>query len=200
MSYIRTPEHREKMRQLLSGKPKPHKGFVHSEETRKKQGETMKKNWQNPVYRKRNTEAVRESRKNPDVIHRIAQSTREAMARPEIKEKLTGKNHPNWQGGIAFEPYCPKFNEEFKERVREFFGYICVECSTPQNGERLHVHHVNFNKDTCCDSTIPLFVPLCRACHGKTQHNRPYWQQHFTDMINQYYGGKCYLPKAEVSQ
>ena len=37
----------------------------------------------------------------------------------------SGPNSPRWKGGISFEPYCEKFNEEFKERVRAFFGYRC---------------------------------------------------------------------------
>jgi hypothetical protein len=108
---------------------------------------------------------------------------------------MVGEKHPQWKGGISFEPYCPKFNKEFKERVRAFFGYKCAECGAPQNGGKLPVHHVNFNKDTCCDESIPLFVALCPSCHSKTNHNRPYWQQHFNEIINKDYGGKCYLPK-----
>lgn len=108
----------------------------------------------------------------------------------------TGEKSTTWKGGISFEPYCPKFNNEFKERVRAFFGYRCVECGSPQNGVKLPIHHVNFNKNACCDGTLPLFVPLCPSCHSKTNHNRPYWQEHFTQIINETFGGKCYLPKA----
>ena len=115
--------------------------------------------------------------------------------RNTLAGKYCGDKNGNWKGGISFEPYCPKFNREFKERVRAFFGYKCVECGTPQNGEKLSVHHVNFNKKTCCDNSIPLFVTLCRNCHMKTNHNRPYWEQHFTSLINDKYGGKCYLPR-----
>jgi hypothetical protein len=113
------------------------------------------------------------------------------------KGTLCGDKNPSWKGGISFEPYCEKFNNEFKERVRAFFGHHCIECGTPQNGEKLTVHHVDFSKLTCCDNSIPLFVPVCRSCHGKTNRNRPYWKEHFTDMINQFYGGKCYLTKEE---
>jgi len=37
------------------------------------------------------------------------------------------------------------------------------------------------------------------SCHSKTGHNRLYWQQHFTDMINQYYEGKCYFTFDEMN-
>lgn len=116
----------------------------------------------------------------------------------QISRRQTGENNPVWNGGSSFEPYCPKFTREFKERVRAFFGYICVECGTPQNGKKLGVHHVNFNKQMCCNSDTPLFVPLCNSCHSKTNGNRDYWQQHFTDMINMYYEGKCYFTQEEM--
>lgn len=121
-----------------------------------------------------------------------------AEVRKILSESHKGEKSPTWKGGVSFEPYCPKFNAELKERVRVFFGNICVECGNPQNGKKHQVHHVNFNKMTCCDGTPPLFVTLCRSCHSKTIYNRPYWEQHFTDMINQYYGGKCYLTKEEM--
>ena len=118
------------------------------------------------------------------------------------KRTLLGEKNPHWLGGKSFEPYCPKFNLEFKERVRKWFDYICVECGTPQFSldTKLHVHHVNFNKNTCCDDTIPLFVPLCTSCHTRSGSNRDYWNKHFTELINTFYGGKCYYSKEEFDE
>lgn len=115
---------------------------------------------------------------------------------------VTGENHPQWQGGISFEPYCPKFNNEFKERVRAFFNYRCVECGKTQEeeGRALCIHHVNYNKKTCCDNTIPLFVPLCDTCHKRTNRHRDYWQLHFTELIYLQHGGKCYYSQEEFAQ
>ena len=45
----------------------------------------------------------------------------------------------------------------------------------------------------------PLFVSLCQSCHAKTNKNREYWEQHFTEMINEYYGGRCYFLKEEMT-
>lgn len=123
----------------------------------------------------------------------------------KISECNTGEKHPNWKGGISYEPYCPKFNNEFKERVRAFFGY---KCQMPgchhvwQHGERmLAVHHVNFRKDACCsEDVVPLFVPLCWSCHSKTQFRRADLEQYFTEIINHDYGGKCYFTKEEMEQ
>ncbi len=119
----------------------------------------------------------------------------EAERRRKISQSMQGCNAPSWKGGISFEPYCEKFTREFKERVREFFGRTCVECGTPENGQKLDVHHVNFDKSSCCSDAAPLFVALCRTCHMKTNYNRDYWENHFTEIIMTQFNGKCYIPK-----
>lgn len=190
-----------------------HKGKHPSEETRKKLSAVLRERLSDPknhpMYGVRGEESPNFGRVvSPETRKKISLSNigKKRDVPKETQERLVlirrelslGENNPQWKGGISFEPYCPKFNNEFKERVRAFFGYYCIECGSMQNGTKLHVHHINFNKKACCDSSIPLFVPLCHSCHGKTQKNRPYWVQHFTDLINQYYGGKCYLSKDEM--
>jgi hypothetical protein len=97
--------------------------------------------------------------------------------------------------------YCYKFDDSLKDRVRAFFNYRCVECGTPQDGKGLDVHYVNEKKDACCNEKVKrLFVALCPYCHGRTRRNPPYWEDHFTTMINEYYGGKCYFTKEEYWQ
>lgn len=125
----------------------------------------------------------------------------------EFKRKLhearlgkTGDKSNNWKGGISFEPYCIKFNGEFKERCRAWYDYTCVECGTPQwvLGRKLDVHHVNYDKGICCNNKKPLFVALCGDCNKRANGDREYWEQHFTEMIEGYYGGKCYFTKEEM--
>lgn len=114
--------------------------------------------------------------------------------RRKMSESHSGERHHNWKGGKSFEPYCQKFNNKFKERVREFFCNRCVECGKTQeeNGNKLHVHHVNYDKSSCCSDVKPLFVPLCNSCHIKTNFNRQYWEERFTKLIVDSNGGKCY--------
>lgn len=118
--------------------------------------------------------------------------------RRKIGDALRGEKCHLWRGGISYEPYCVKFSKEFRERVREFFGRRCVECGAPENGRRLSVHHVNYHKDACCaEEVVPLFVALCQSCHAKTAGNRDYWEARFTALIDEQYGGRCYLPRAD---
>ena len=70
----------------------------------------------------------------------------------------TGEKAPNWQGGISNLPYCEKFDSDFKERVRDFFGRCCYVCgmNETENGEKLSVHHVNYDKMVCCNDVKPI--------------------------------------------
>ena len=110
---------------------------------------------------------------------------------------MAGEKHWNWQDGISSEPYCIKFNNEFKERVRNFFGRCCYVCGKNEtdNGQRLSVHHVNYNKMVCCNDVKPLFVPLSKSCHAKSSGDREYWEEFFTVSLNYLTDGKCFLPK-----
>lgn len=105
-----------------------------------------------------------------------------------------GKNSPNWKGGVSFDPYCYKFNNNFKERVREYFNRHCFICNKREEdlGYKLDIHHVNYDKMTCCNDIKPLFVPLCRSCHMKTNGDREYWEEFFTVSLEFLTNGECY--------
>lgn len=111
-------------------------------------------------------------------------------------ESMSGKNHPSWKGGTSFEPYCPKFNNKFKERVREFWGRKCGICgkSEEEDIRKLSVHHVNYEKMVCCNNVAPLFITACLSCHWKTNHNRNYWEEMLTNYIMIWFDGESYTP------
>lgn len=197
---IVTQETKEKISAALTGDKHPNFGKHFSEDHRKKIGLSR-------VGVPRSEETKQRMRKPKSVVYYGKENSHFGKPLSEdhkkvLSEKLSGKNNPQfgkcgehstgWKGGISFEPYCPKFNTAFKERVRSFFNYRCVECGAPQNGSKLHIHHVNFNKKTCCDDSPPLFVALCHSCHSKTNFNRPFWEFWFTEMILKTYNGKCY--------
>lgn len=185
-----------------------HKGKPLSEECRRRISEVKKGVPRGEEVCRRMSVVSKKLMEDPEIRKKISESLKGRSLTDECKKKISaalkgkfrGEKHPNWQGGISFEPYCVKFNKEFKERVRAFFRYKCLECGEPQNGEKLAIHHVNFNKKTCCDNSTPMFVPLCNSCHGKTGRNREYWRQHFTEIINRDYGGKCYFTKEEMDE
>ena len=108
-------------------------------------------------------------------------------SRPCCIKALRGEKAPNWQGGISFEPYCVKFNNVFKNYIRAKFEFKCFLCNktTEENGRKLDVHHVNYNKDCGCDGDKTCnFVPLCRSCHNKTGTKRDYWEKLITNKLH----------------
>jgi hypothetical protein len=107
-----------------------------------------------------------------------------------------------WYGNVVYNDrphYCERFNENFKERVRAYFGYRCFECGAPQNGTKLSVHHVHYDKKMCCNGSPQDVVPLCFSCHSRTNTGRDYWEEHFTKLLySNHPEGKCFLTKTEM--
>jgi hypothetical protein len=202
----RSEETRRKISESLKGEKNPFFGRHHSEEIRRKISEAGKGRHPSEESRRKMSESQKgennhnfgkppskETRRKLSDALKGRSFTEETLRK--MSEANKGEKGSGWKGGISFEPYCPKFNREFKERVRAFFGYQCPECgmSEKENGKKLHVHHVTYNKKVCCDGTVPLFVPLCHSCHSKTNYNRVFWEYWFTEMITTKYGGKCYI-------
>lgn len=118
-----------------------------------------------------------------------------------VQLKYTGKGNPNWKGGLMFLPYCHKFNDEFKRRVRTFFNNECIICGKSSNDDRreLCVHHVDYNKQTCCDDSKPCFAALCQKCHCRTNQNRSEWEYIFHRIIDELYNGKSFYTREEYN-
>ena len=100
---------------------------------------------------------------------------------------VSGENNPNWNGGISYFPYCTKFNNTLKEEVRDKFGRKCFLCpkTEEEEGRKLSVHHVDYNKEQGCNGVRWLLVPLCRSCNSKVNNNRDYWQDFITEKLRQ---------------
>jgi len=190
-----SPAHIEKLRQSSTGRKLTdnakrklsvfNKGKKLSKEHRKKISDTKKGK---PV-----SEATRIGRALDRTGSKASDETKQKMSisrkqwldnqpaeylqrQAEIK---TGELNPNWQGGASFEPYCHKFNDRFKERIRDQFNRLCFMCGKPEkeNGRKLSVHHINYDKDCLCNNLKCEFVPLCDSCHGKTGSHRDDWEQ-----------------------
>jgi hypothetical protein len=198
---VYTPELRAKL--SVAQKARIRKPW--DEETKRKLSEALKGRLMHP-FTEETRRKLSEARKG--II--LSEETRKKISEVQIGRKkpleskirlscsLRGIPREDFDGFITQENYCDKFNPPFKERVREFFGRVCVECgkTEKENKYKLCVHHVNYHKDACCNENVKLlFVPLCVSCHAKTHYKRQYWEERFTKIINEKYGGKCYFPK-----
>ncbi len=202
-------KHRANLSAALKGRPSPTKGMKFGEDTKRRMSERQKGSGNNAygkcfgkAHREKLSKAAKGKIVSKATKQKISESRRgwkySQITIDRIKEAKLGGY---WYGNVRYydgPQYCEKFNKSLKERVRAFFGYICLECGSPQNGQALHVHHVWYNKKACCDDTPRSLVPLCIGCHTKTTAgDREYWSQHFQDIIDIYYGGKCWLTKEE---
>ncbi len=67
-------------------------------------------------------------------------------------------------------------SEETKMRMSDISdNRTCQLCGETENGRKLHVHHVHYDKKDC----EPDLVSLCHRCHSKVNHNRDYYEELF---------------------
>jgi len=80
------------------------------------------------------------------------------------KNMPSGKNHPNWKGGISERDYRTK---EWRRKVLERDLFACVECRST-NKEELNAHHIKeYSTNIELRFDINNGVTLCRKCHSK---------------------------------
>lgn len=171
--YIRTKKHRDATR--YNGFKKGHKkfgtgtpvGFKFSKETKRRHSEDMKQRWANPKMRKKMIEGR--------MGHYVSDKT---------KQKLSGRNHWNWQGGKTYESYTVDWTKTLKRSIRERDNYICQVCSKQQEDETFDVHHIDYDKKNSSSNNL---ITLCASCHTKTNGNRRQWTKYFKGL------NKCHI-------
>lgn len=194
-----TEETKQKIREANEGKH-------HSEKTKEKISESLLNKKFSKEHKQKLSEAKIGTFRSEEIKKKIsvAQQNMTETTKQKMRDNhadFRGEKSGMWKGGLSFEPYCIKFNDEFKERAREYWNRRCVLCGKDEkeNGNRLNVHHVTYNKDTCCDGSVPLFVVLCNSCHGKTSGNREYWENEFKQIVySESIDGKCFYSKEEM--
>ncbi len=190
---------KEKMSKSQKGKNKgktPMLGKHHSEDTKKKisEGSIGRIPWNKGKHHSEDTkQKMREKRKGRKP-HEGCQHSEETKNKISIKcsnppeerrkrwsEKRKKENNPNWKGGILEHPYCEKWTEKLKERIRERDNRICQECSKTEkeNIEKLSVHHIHYDKENC----YPDLISLCVSCNTRANGNRYYWEEHFMKIL-----------------
>jgi hypothetical protein len=142
--------------------------------------------------------------KRPEIVIKFI-GNNSPSKRPEVRKKISdshkGELNPAWQGGISKGRYCGKWTNELRERIRAYFNYECMLCgkSTKENGKALSCHHVEYNKQACCDDKPVHFAALCQSCHSKTggKYVRSRWKYIIHRVIEEIYNNKSYYTKKE---
>ena len=140
-------------------------GYKRSEESRRKQGKTVKKlgRWRgekNPV----NDPILKEKRRKTIVESGI----------------FKGENNPNWKGGNRdIHGYPWYFNTELKEKIRSRDNNTCQNPMCKGISENIEVHHIDYNKDNCEDFNL---ITLCKSCNMSANQNKE-WHKEWYKLV-----------------
>lgn len=193
MGQTPSDETRAKLSAIRKGKPR-------SEDTKQKISNALKGRTLSPEH------CAKMSSANIGKQQSLETRLKKSNASSGKNNPMYGKTRefsPAWRGGISFEPYCPKFNENLKLRVREFFENRCLMCGMTENenGKRLSVHHVTYDKMTCCNETPVIFAALCHRHHCQTNRwDRQRWENMLRRSIEEIWGGKSYFTNEEYAE
>jgi len=150
----------------------------------------------NPMYGKM---SVNNPARRPDVRKKISESkkgnnnpSKRASVRKKISEsrigRFSGKNHPNWKGGISLYTDKLRASLEYKEWRKSVFSrdmYTCKKCNMSKSG-KLTAHHIeslNNNHDLACD--IENGITMCKHCHTEF-HNRYGYGRNDINQLNHF--------------
>lgn len=201
--YKQTEEHKAKLRPARlrykpsedanrkdsdsnKGDKNPMFGRGHTKETKQK----MKENHadfsgnKNPFYKKKHTEKIKERIRQAMLGKKLRLGCiLTKIHKEKIRQANIGEKNANWNGGTSFLPYCYKFNDELKERIRNRDNRTCqlCPCTEEENGKKLSVHHIHYDKPNC----EPDLISLCNACNMKVNFNRDHWEKHFMNILRE---------------
>jgi len=187
-------EKKRKISESCKGRKAWNKGLtgIYSEETLKSNSEKHKGKtpWNfGKQLSEEHCQHLSEAHKGNIVVHSPETCQKISTWRRNHRDLISGPNASNWRGGKMYEPYCHKFNEDFKEHIRDKFNRKCFICGKleQENDTRLHIHHIDYNKNSICNGKSWAFIPLCSSCHAKTNYHRWHWfNEYICYWINKY--------------
>lgn len=139
---------------------------------------SKKELWKSPEFQEKQ-EAYRD---DPEFLRKQREAHLEIWSDPEyhahyaglLAERNRAAAYPCREGRYSLD-----FNEDLKEAIRERDGRKCQLCSKTEeeNGRKLHVHHIDYDKHNSDGENL---IALCNSCHVGTNWNREGWQTIFT--------------------
>jgi len=149
------------------------------------QSESKKINWRDPSYRGKVATQERRDAISDAILEKHKDLEFSARWHKGIIDKAkvyNGSKHHCWQGGKSYEIYPLGWNKTYKEQIRRRDEYKCQVCGKPEveNGRKLHVHHVDYDK---CNLDPSNLMSCCTSCHAKTNFNKEKWIEFFKEKV-----------------
>ena len=201
--------HRRGIRRVFSAEHRrrigeAQRGRVQTEEHKRKNSEGVRRFWDSPsgrlvkhrlsvlnTGREHTKEAKRQISKakkgvkrSVEVRKQMSESHRGVPLSDEHKRNIgkaiQGAKHPNWQGGISFEPYPPEFNQSLKESIRKRDNKQCQNPDCWGTTERIVIHHIDYNKQNCKPANL---IAVCLSCNGRANKDRKSWAAFYRKLV-----------------
>jgi len=149
-----------------TGTGNPNYGKKHSEETRKKMSDAVKKN--RKPNSKKTTELLSKVRKeqwanSPERKLAAADRARNRVRTEEERQRISESRilsiNDIWYGGVNYKEqqtnkYCALWNRDLRNRIRECWNHKSVlsgKTKEENNNKLLSCHHVYYQKKACCE-------------------------------------------------
>ena len=190
-----TEKHKRKISETLTG-------HVHSDETKDRISDSLGGRTFSEEHKQKLSNSLMGNKRTLGYKHtdkakvKMSESHRGSKPSEETRRKifkaLSGSKSHFWKGGITNKPYCPKWTEGDREKIRNKYKRRCFLCNKHEldNGRKLPVHHIDYNKDLLCNNKKAKYVPLCNSCHIKTNTKRDYWEVIIMYMLENNYSPK----------
>ena len=111
-------------------------------------------------------------------------TTRGERWTPELREKLSGKNNYNWQGGITNKNEKFRKRPEYKilmETIKAMDNYTCQMCKG--KGGKLNTNHIKlFSKYPELRMNQNNLITLCEPCHKFIRGKEGQYEKQFYEI------------------
>lgn len=141
----------------------------------------------NPMHDPTVVKKISEINTGKKASEETKQKLSQYFSQPEISnqyaERMRGEKNPAWSGGCSNE-YGPEFGKRIRREIRERDNHICQFCSTEENGKKLDVHHIDYDK---FNNDPKNLISCCHPCHTNTLWNRDMWIEICQDIVSAKY-------------
>ena len=120
------------------------------------------------------TEKSKQKMSRAKMNHIVTEETRQ-----KIRNNLIDWDFYNEYGCTRSQyPYGSDWTPKLRKQIAERDNFTCQMCHEILP-DKIATHHIDYDKNNNESSNL---IFLCKYCHGKTNTNRVFWEQYFTEL------------------